>query len=59
MTPSDIWIYRRPSTLTDESIKDIDKIAFYVKQAESYMSFLEGMVTGTQEALRMIIKEEA
>lgn len=59
MTPSDIWIYRRPSTLTDESIKDIDKIAFYVKQVESYMSFLEGMVTGIQETLRMIIKEEA
>lgn len=51
------WIYRRPATLTDESIKDIDKIAFYVKQAESYMSFLEGMVTGLLDAVR--IKEEA
>lgn len=50
------WIYRRPATLTDESIKDIDKIAFYVKQAESYMSFLEGMVTGLLDAVR--IKEE-
>lgn len=59
MTPSDIWIYRRPSTLTDESIKDIDKIAFYVKQAESYMSFLEGMVIGMQEAVAMFHKEEA
>ena len=50
---------QRPACLTDKDIENVDEIAFYVKRAESYMSFLEGMVMGMQEAVAMFHKEEA
>ena len=48
----------RPACLTDEDVKDIDKVAFYVKQAESYMSYLEGVARGMQDAIRIIQEAE-
>ena len=50
---------QRPACLTDKNIENVDEIAFYVKRAESYMSFLDGMVMGMQEAVAMFHKEEA
>lgn len=48
--------FYRPTKLEEKDMGDRGKVAKYVEHAQSYMIFLEGIITGLQSK---ISKEEA
>lgn len=51
MTVFDLRYHFKPVPLEEKDMDNKDKVIRYVKDSQSYMTFLEGMVTGLQSRL--------